>query len=135
MKRTHLGIAVVLVAGFFLGPARGGQGDDAARLQQIAARGIGFLRSRGQGADGSFSGALGPAVTALTTTALLQHGVNPQDTTVSRALRYLEKFVQPDGGIYQSGTYYKNYETSLALICFQAANKDGRYKKLVAVAE
>ena len=129
MKRAHLGIVVVLVAGFSLGPGRGAQADDdAARLQQVASRGIGFLRSRGQAADGSFSGALGPAVTALTTTALLQHGVKPQDTTVSRALRYLEKFVQPDGGIYQSGTYYKNYETSLALICFQAANKDGRYK-------
>ena len=136
MKRRHLGITTLLVVGFALGPAPEGQADeDAARLQQIASRGIGFLRSRGQAADGSFSGAIGPAVTALATTALLQHGVNPQDGTVARALRYLEKFVQPDGGIYQSGTYYKNYETSLALICFQAANKGGRYKKLVADAE
>ena len=136
MKRNRLGLIVLLIAGFALPPAsRGDADEDAARLQQVASRGIAFLRSRGQAADGSFSGALGPAVTALATTAMLQHGVSPEDATVSRALGYLEKFVQPDGGIYQSGTYYKNYETSLALICFQAANQKGRYKKLVGDAE
>ena len=109
--------------------------DETPGFQETVSRGVAFLRSRGQAADGSFSGALGPAVTALTTTAMLRHGVSPQDVVVARALKYLGKFVQSDGGIYQRGTYYKNYETSLALICFQAANADGRYQRVVKGAE
>jgi squalene-hopene/tetraprenyl-beta-curcumene cyclase len=43
--------------------------------------------------------------------------------------------VQPDGGIYQPGTFYRNYETSLAIVCYQAANRDGRYDALLKRAD
>ena len=135
--RVHcFGFIVVLIAGLSTRPQLTVfAADEAPSFQETVSRGVAYLRSRGQAADGSFSGALGPAVTALSTTAMLRHGVSPQDAVVARALRYLGKFVQSDGGIYQTGTYYKNYETSLALICFQAANRDGRYQRVVKGAE
>ncbi|MCG7754955.1 hypothetical protein, partial [Flavihumibacter cheonanensis] len=40
-----------------------------------------------------------------------------------------------DGGIYLKGAFYRNYETSLALMCFAEANRDGRYDKLIENAE
>lgn len=50
-------------------------------------------------------------------------------------MKYLEKHIQPDGGIYQTGSYYKNYETCLAILCLAEANKDGRYTQAIARAD
>ena len=61
---------------------------------QIVNRGIDYLQTRGQAADGSYSRQVGPAVTALCTTALLRHGRTPDDPVVAKSLKYLEKFVQ-----------------------------------------
>ncbi len=66
---------------------------------------------------------------------MLKHGRSPNDPAVAKSLKYLEKFVQRDGGIYSNGSPYQNYETSLAIQCFAAANADGRYKNLLANAE
>jgi squalene-hopene/tetraprenyl-beta-curcumene cyclase len=68
-------------------------------------------------------------------TALLRSGRTANDPLVARALEYLERHVHGDGGIYQDGSRYKNYETSLATVCFQLANRDGRYNGLLASAE
>jgi squalene-hopene/tetraprenyl-beta-curcumene cyclase len=54
---------------------------------------------------------------------------------VARSLKYLEGNVHDDGGIYQEGSTHKNYETCLALVAFQEANKDGRFTNLIARAE
>ena len=54
---------------------------------------------------------------------------------MAKSLKYLQKFVHPDGGIYSPGSPVKNYETSLAIQCFAAANADGRYKELLAKAD
>jgi squalene-hopene/tetraprenyl-beta-curcumene cyclase len=43
--------------------------------------------------------------------------------------------VQKDGGIYAPNSMYKNYETSIALMCLVAANKDGRYDSLIDRAD
>ena len=42
--------------------------------------------------------------------------------------------MKPDGGIYGNGRL-KNYETCVAIVAFQLANKDGRYKELLANAD
>ena len=39
--------------------------------------------------------------------------------SVAKSLQYLAQFVHPDGGIYQEGTLYQNYETCLAILCFE----------------
>ena len=41
----------------------------------------------------------------------------------------LAAFVQPDGAISLPKSMYRNYETSLGLMCFAEANRDGRYAK------
>lgn len=88
-----------------------------------------------QSEDGSFSGQTGPAITAIIATGLVNNGIPTSDPVVKKALRYLEKFVQASGGIHQKETFYKNYETSLSLICFAAANKDGKYDNVIKRAD
>ena len=93
---------------------------DAAAKKQYAQevqKAVDYLR-KAQGADGSYSAQAGPAVTAIVAAALLENGRKPEDPTVAKALEYLGKFVQPDGGIYAPGSRIKNYETCVNLICF-----------------
>lgn len=104
-------------------------------LERAVARGIEYLRTQGQAEDGSYTAQAGPAVTALVTDAILRHGRSPSDPQIASALAYLEKFAQPDGGIYNPESNYKNYETCLSILCFQAANEEGRYKDLLAAAD
>ena len=108
---------------------------DQRRLQQVAARGVSYLRTKGQQADGSFSGETGPGITTLVTIGLLRSDLSPSDPMVARSLKYLEGFIQPSGGIHQDGTLYRNYETCLAILCFTEANRDGRYDEAIKKAD
>ena len=96
---------------------------------------IGYLRGQGQAHDGSFSSFRGPGMTAIVTTALLRNGLTVDDPMVAQALPYMQRFVQNDGGIYQPGRLYRNYETCLAMMCFAAANRDGRYDQILKKAD
>ncbi|MGA2797797.1 MAG: prenyltransferase/squalene oxidase repeat-containing protein [Thermoguttaceae bacterium] len=108
---------------------------DAKAYGQAVDRAIQYLLSKGQGPDGAFSAQAGPGVTAVVTAGILRHGRSADDPAVAKSLKYLEGFVRDDGGIYAKDTFYKNYETSLALMCFAEANRDGRYAKLIKNAE
>lgn len=103
-------------------------------LSDIVSRAIAYLATT-QADDGSWSARLGPGVTALVATGILHHGRSPTDPLVSRALEYLQRQVRTDGGIYAQGSRYRNYETCLAILCFSAANRDGRYDKILQRAE
>jgi len=103
--------------------------------EQAINRAVDFLRTHGQAKDGSYSSAAGPAVSALVNTALLRCGRSPDDPMIASGLKYISSFVQPDGGIYQPGTNYKNYETCLAIVCFERANRGGKYDTLLAAAD
>ena len=103
--------------------------------EKIAKRGVDYLASQGQAEDGSFSSYAGTGVTSLAATALLKNGVSPKEPVIQKALAYLKKHVQPDGGIYTAGGFWKNYETSVAIVCFTEANRDGQYDDLIANAE
>lgn len=93
-----------------------------------------FLRGA-QAPDGSFSSYAGPGVTALVATSLMRNGRSADDVVVGKALKYLEGFVHEDGGVYQEKTFYRNYETCLAILCFTAANKNGKYDALLKKAD
>lgn len=106
----------------------------ANKRAEIAERGIQFLESA-QAADGSWSGDKGLGVTALVATALLAHGREVDEPAVAKALAYVTRFVQPTGGIHHPATLYRNYETSLAIVCLEAANRDQRYSEQIARAK
>ncbi|MGE3776981.1 MAG: prenyltransferase/squalene oxidase repeat-containing protein [Pirellulaceae bacterium] len=109
--------------------------DVRATHEQMVARAVSYLLTKGRAADGSYSSFSGPGVTALVTAGLLKHGRSPDDPQVAPSLKYLQQFVQPDGGIYQPGSNHKNYETCLAILCFSEANRDGRFQELLKKAQ
>lgn len=109
-------------------------GLDAHKAKLATTKGINFLKTA-QAEDGSWSSATQPGISGLVVYALLESGVPVDDPTVSKGLKHLETFVQPDGGIYHKETTHKNYETSICMLAFEAANKDGRYDKVLADAE
>jgi squalene-hopene/tetraprenyl-beta-curcumene cyclase len=104
------------------------------QIGQLVDRGVAFLRAA-QAEDGSFSKHAGPGVTALAAAALMQNGRGPADPVVAKALGFIQQHVQQDGGIYQSGSKYRNYETCLAIMCLQQANQHGRYDPILQRAE
>ena len=141
MLRRHILTAGLLLATAMTAvPASAGQpeeasGIDARAYGQAVDRAIGYLKTKGQAPDGSYAGHTGPGVTALVTTGIIRHGRTPDDPLVAKSLKYLEGFVREDGGIYGKGTFYRNYETCLAVLCFAEANRDGRYDKLINSAD
>jgi squalene-hopene/tetraprenyl-beta-curcumene cyclase len=131
-----LGIAFsVTIATLQPRPGLGADEATAKKYEQMVDRAIAFLATKAQADDGSFNAAAGPAVTALVTTAVLRHGRSPDDPLVAKALKYIERFVREDGGVYAEGTYYKNYETCIAILCFKEANRNGKYDGLLTKAD
>src|SRR5436190_8951966 len=111
--------------------------DDATakKYEQMVDKAVAFLATKAQADDGSFNAAAGPAVTALVTTAILRQGRSPEDPVVAKSMKYLERFVRDDGGIYAEGTVNKNYETCIAILCFKEANRNGKYDGLLKKAD
>ncbi len=142
MKLTNLAVTRFPAALFLVGAiasATQSQENAASETadsvrQQAIERGLRFLREHGQAEDGTFSIQAGPGLTALAITAALRNGLPVDDPMVAKGLKALEGFVKPDGGIYGKGRL-KNYETCVAIVCFQLANRDGRYKELLANAD
>ena len=105
------------------------------QFARCVGRGIVYLETYGQAQDGAFAAEAGVGITALVTTAILRHGRSVRDPLVAKSLKYLEKSVQPDGGIYSPGGALANYETCLAIMCLMEANKDKHYSQLLRGAE
>ena len=109
---------------------------EQSQIDRAIDRGIEFLRNRGQADDGSFSGETGAAVTGLCVRAILEH--RPQatsDPVVKKGLKYIESMIRGDGGIYATGSRYRNYETSVAVGALLKANTDGQYDSVLRRAE
>lgn len=106
------------------------EGAEGESAEILTTRAVEFLRGR-QAEDGSWSGdRKEPGITALVVTALLRsRRVTSNEPAVIKALAYLEKFIGPTGG--RSEAAHSNYSTSIALMAFQEANKDGRYDRLI----
>ena len=131
-----MGLLILVSAGSIGGAeAPASPAIDAAAYARAVDRAIDYLQNKAQAPDGSYSAQAGPGVTAIVTTALLRHGRTTNDPAVAKGLKYLEGFVQPDGAISLPKSMVRNYETSLGLVCFAAANRDGRYDKLIKNAE
>jgi squalene-hopene/tetraprenyl-beta-curcumene cyclase len=134
--RLVLSAAFAVCLGTTLLPgARAADEAAATKYAQMIDRAVAFLGTKAQAGDGSFNAGAGPAVTALVTTGVLRHGRSPDDPMVAKALKYLEGFVQPDGGIHAPETFYKNYETCIAIMCFKEANRNGKYDAILKNAD
>ena len=105
-------------------------GPDAAKLQQARQGGAGFLRAS-QSPDGSWTSPNAPGISALCTYALLRSGAGVDDPHVAQGLAHLQTFLREDGGIYADGSKHRNYETSISLLAFQAANEGGSYQPTI----
>ncbi len=106
-----------------------------ADAKVLIKKAVDFLRTQ-QADDGSFSSQTGVGPTALVAAGLLSVDVSAADPVVSKAIAYLLKHAQADGGIYATGSRHQNYDSCIAMVALSKANKDGRYteqlKKLEA---
>ena len=135
-----VGFLALVAAAFVTVPAAAAEpgetaGPDRRVYEQTVAKAIDYLTTKGRADDGSYSGHAGPGVTALVASALLKNGVSPADPRIATTLKHLETFVQPTGGIHHPESPFRNYETCMAVMCFQAANKDARYDKILTAAD
>ncbi|MFM8704398.1 MAG: prenyltransferase/squalene oxidase repeat-containing protein [Planctomycetia bacterium] len=110
-------------------------GADAPAIRAAIDRATAYLVERGQAEDGSFSAKAGPAITALAVTALVKTGTPADAPAVQKAIDYLLRFRQADGGIHPPDSPVANYETSIAMVALAACNKDGRYSEQIKAAE
>ena len=107
-------------------------GPSAKEVRAVLAKAVDFLKTT-QNEDGSFSPKVaGPGISALVAAGLLQNGHSPKEPLLAKTLAYLEKQVQKDGGIYSK--FLANYTTSVAIMAFKEANKDGKYDDLLKKA-
>jgi len=137
MRTIHVAVMGCLLAAPLAERVTAQPMDDPVRQQyeRMVGKAVSYLANKGRANDGSYSSFSGPGVTALVTTSLLRHGRPVEAPLVAESLAYLEGFIRPDGGVYQEGSYYRNYETCLAILCFSEANGDGRYDQVLARAD
>ena len=127
-------LGFVIVSGLAMpGRAEETVGPSAESLASARAKATEFLIASQQ-SDGSWTSEKQPGITGLVTFALLEGGVKPDHPAVTKALKHLTTYVQPDGGIYHPETGHKNYETSITLLAFRAANTNGQYDALLKKA-
>ena len=103
-------------------------------LAQAKQRAINFLMTS-QAKDGSWTTPMSPAISGLVTLALLRSGVKTDTPEVEKALKHLQTFVQSDGGLYSPKSQHANYETSILVLVFHAANHEGQYTTLIKNAD
>lgn len=135
-KQTLCALALLIsvcCSGFAQPIAAVAENSQQTTASELASKAAVFLRSS-QAEDGSFSGYAGPGVTALVTTSLLRNGYTSADPTVARGIEYVLKHVQEDGGVYAKGSAYRNYETSLAVLCLSEVNEKGKHDSTIAAA-
>lgn len=106
------------------------------RTSEAVDRGLGFLASTQQ-PDGGWKGRASsdPAITALCAKCFIQHPEYGPDHPISkRAIGFILRFVQPDGGIYVPDQGLRNYGTSVALMTL-SATRDAVHAKTIARAQ
>jgi squalene-hopene/tetraprenyl-beta-curcumene cyclase len=108
--------------------------DDAHRekAERAIAKAVKYLREA-QNDDGSWTPKPGPAVTGLVVAGLLRSPeINSEDPQIAKALGYILKHQQEDGGIYDK--YLKNYNTSICLMALGQADATPGIRKAIANA-
>jgi squalene-hopene/tetraprenyl-beta-curcumene cyclase len=103
-----------------------------AKVRVGAGMAAAFLISK-QNKDGSF-GSHGPSVgmTGLAVVALAETkaGGKAGAAVIEKAVAWMLKFKQPDGGVYIKGQPYNSYETSITVMALAAVDK-ARYQDVI----
>jgi squalene-hopene/tetraprenyl-beta-curcumene cyclase len=128
----HLAPGIVWAAAL---DAPAADAEAAKQYERMVSRAVEFFRTKAQAPDGSFSAAAGPGITALVATAIMKNGRSADEPFIAKSLKYLEQFIESDGGLNKAGSKYRNYETCLAILAFKEANKGGRYDALLKKAD
>jgi squalene-hopene/tetraprenyl-beta-curcumene cyclase len=124
-----LGVLACAGAGRFGVAEAAEEKGSGSSVAAVTDRAVAFLRSR-QDAEGGWSTAREPGITALVVTSLLRSKrVTPADPVATRAFGYLERFLAPDGGLAEAP--HANYATAIALMAFREANTQGRYDRVI----
>jgi squalene-hopene/tetraprenyl-beta-curcumene cyclase len=131
-KVIGCGLILSIVAyGGTHGQAAVGQASEPAAkdVQPLIDKALAFLKTQ-QAADGSFSAKrAGPGISAVVAAALLRNGQSAKEPAIEKVLKYLEKNVQKDGGIYDKTL--ANYTTSIAVMALKEGNADGKYDTIL----
>jgi hypothetical protein len=104
---------------------------DAKELQATLDKAYDFLKSK-QDEGGSWKTRAEPGMTALAAAALVKAGKPADDPVVAKAIEFVTKYVQKDGGVYNQ--QLQTYTTALAIVAFKECNKDGKYDKVIEAA-
>ncbi|MFN0054689.1 MAG: prenyltransferase/squalene oxidase repeat-containing protein [Planctomycetales bacterium] len=107
--------------------------DEAKRLTAARQEALEFLRTT-QSDDGSWTSPTAPGISGLVLAAAIRGGAKLDDPMVVKGLAHLSSFVRDDGGIYDLKSDHRNYETSICLLAFHAANQNGRFDALIGKA-
>jgi squalene-hopene/tetraprenyl-beta-curcumene cyclase len=132
-RRDWIRLAAVSPAAFASFPQFASATPKANDVKAIVDKALTFCKGT-QRTEGNFYDipVVEPGLTALVAAAFLRNGVPADDKLVAKALGYLEKHIQPDGGVYINGM--SNYLTCLAMMTFKEANAGGKYDKVLAAA-
>lgn len=106
------------------------------RAHSAVQKGLTFLANT-QNADGGWTlrDKSDPALTALVAKCFIQFpDFGPDHPVSKRAINFITKSVQPDGGIYVTGTGHANYQTSVCLSAL-SATRDDKHKDIIAKAQ
>ena len=138
MKQRQIVVVLAILVGFVslvrTTPLSAEKRIDQKQYDAMISSAVEFLRSR-QEPNGAFSSNAGTGVTSLVATALLKHGRSTNEPVIANAISYVIQHVQEDGGIYKKESLYRNYETSLAIVCLSTANATGKYDEIIRNAD
>jgi squalene-hopene/tetraprenyl-beta-curcumene cyclase len=127
---TGVGLCAALATAMHAGPAED-------QWNGVVDKGINYLKTS-QANDGSWSREKSPGVTGVALTGLLSTGkIIPAHPLAERALSYIESLVNTDAKHIagkDAQVQLQNYVTSINVMALQAANRDGRYRKVIGDA-
>ncbi|MFW5829204.1 MAG: prenyltransferase/squalene oxidase repeat-containing protein [Planctomycetota bacterium] len=116
MHTRILALTTCMLLACFLIPAQAVELPDRETVEDLAEQAEAWLLQQQQ-PDGSFfpGDQFKLGITQVATLALLDAGQSPESATISKAIDFIKRHVQDDGGIYNPQEGLGNYCTSLGL--------------------
>ena len=125
-------ITILTLVALFCLPAQGLDDAHWRKANDSIKKGIAYLRTQ-QAEDGSWMSDIGPAVTGLALTALLQQpDIGPNDPAAKKAIAYILERAQEDGSIRNGPDgILASYNTALCLSALARVGNDPEVAKVI----